>query len=211
MEIINQLSSQIGDKSEASNKIVAQKCIQTPKLLDDIVIGFNSKDKKLVGDCIEVFTMVSDTNPELIISYSAKIIDLLKSKETRIRWEATHSLANISRKIPDTILSILPLFQELIQNDKSIIVRDYSIDAIANLADVNEIYSEKAFELLKYSLELWGERHGKQVFQGFYNVLKFHPNYKNEIETLAEPFINAKKGTVAKAAKKVIKRANEIK
>lgn len=211
MEIINQLSSQIGDKTAESNKNVAKKCIENPKLLDEIITCFDSKDKKLLGDSIEVFTMVSDTNPELILTYSSKIVPLLKSKETRIRWEAVHSLANISSYIPETVLSILPLLQELIQNDKSIIVRDYSIDAIANLAKVDEYYSEKAFELLKQSLEIWGERHGKQALQGLYFVLDFHPNLKNEIINLSEPYLGAKKKTVAKTAKNVIKKANEIK
>jgi len=36
MEILNQLSSRTGDKTEDSNKIVAEKCIANPRLLAEI-------------------------------------------------------------------------------------------------------------------------------------------------------------------------------
>jgi hypothetical protein len=60
MEILNQLSSQKGDKTEDCNKIVAEKCIANPRLLAEIAIGLEDKDKRLQSDCIEVFTLVSE-------------------------------------------------------------------------------------------------------------------------------------------------------
>ena len=47
MEILNQLSSKQGDKTEKSNRIDAEKCIENPDLLKDIATGFLSADKKL--------------------------------------------------------------------------------------------------------------------------------------------------------------------
>ena len=47
MEILNQLSSQKGDKTEIANRLVAEKCIANPRLLAEIAIGLEDRDKKL--------------------------------------------------------------------------------------------------------------------------------------------------------------------
>ena len=62
MEILNQLSSRKGDKTENSNKIVAEKCIANPRLLAEIAGGFVETQcvASLPSDCIEVFTLVSE-------------------------------------------------------------------------------------------------------------------------------------------------------
>ncbi|MDR0232735.1 MAG: hypothetical protein LBI82_11540 [Dysgonamonadaceae bacterium] len=209
MEILNQLSSQKGDKTEDSNKIVAEKCIANPRMLAEIAIGLEDKDKKLQSDCIEVFTMVSEKKPELIVQYADSILPLLSSKETKTRWEAVHTLSYIAEKIPDIIFSILPVLQLLVEKDKSTIVRDYAIDTIANYAKVSAETSEKSYGLLKSALDLWGEKHAKQVFKGFNHVLDNCPDYKVEINLLVQPYLSANKKVVATEVKKIIKRTEK--
>ncbi len=113
MEILNQLSSRVGDKTEKSNKLVAGQCIKDPKLLNNIVMRLPDNNKKLQSDCIEVFTMVSENHPDLIVPFADKIIPLLSSKVTKTRWEAVHTLSFIADKVPEIIFSILPELQEL--------------------------------------------------------------------------------------------------
>ena len=115
MEILNQLSSQKGDKTEDCNKIVAEKCIANSRLLAEIAVGLEDKDKKIQSDCIEVFTLVSEKKPEFTVQYADDIIPLLYSKEAKTRWEAAHTLSYIADKIPDIISHILPLLQSLIE------------------------------------------------------------------------------------------------
>jgi len=69
MEILNQLSSQKGDKTEIANRFVAEKCVANPKFLVEIAIGLEDNDKKLQSDCIEVFTFVSEVQPEFVVPY----------------------------------------------------------------------------------------------------------------------------------------------
>ena len=209
MEILNQLSSQKGDKTEDSNKMVADKCIANPRLLAEIAVGLEDKDKKLQSDCMEVCTLVSEKKPELVVQYAENIVPLLSSKETKTRWEAVHTLSFIAEKIPDVILSILPTLQSFIEKDKSTIVRDYTIDTIANYAKVSVETSDKAYELLKYALELWGEKHAKQVFKGFNYVLDNCSEYKAGINLLVQPYLSASKKIVAAEAKKIIKRTEK--
>ena len=209
MKILNQLSSQKGDKTEDSNKIVAEKCIANPRLLADIAIGLEDKDKKLQSDCMEVFTLVSEKKPELIVQYAENIVPLLYSKQSKIRWEAAHTLSFIAEKIPDVISSILPVFQSLIEKDESTIVRDYAIDTIANYAKINVKTSVEAYKLLKFVLDLWDEKHARQVFRGFNHVLDNISDYKSEISSLVQPYLSANKKIVATEAKKIIKRTEK--
>ncbi len=209
MEILNQLSSQKGDKTEMSNKLVAEKCIANPKALAEIATGLKDKDKKLQSDCIEVFTLVSEVKPELVVPYADNMLPLLYSKETKTRWEAAHTLSFIAAKVPDTIFSVLPTLQSLIEKDKSTIVRDYALDTVANYAKASVKASEKSYEILKFALELWGEKHAKQVFKGFNNVLDNCPDCKAEIHSLAQPYLTANKKIVAAEAKKLVKRTEK--
>jgi len=211
MEILNQLSSQRGDKTEIANRLVAEKCITKPRLLAEIAIGLEDKDKKLQSDCIEVFTMVSEEKPEFIVPYADNTLPLLYSKETKTRWEAVHTLSFIAEKIPDTIFSVLPVLQSLVEKDKSTIVRDYAMDTVANYAKTSAETSEKSYELLKFALELWGEKHAKQVFKGFNYVLNNCSDFKAEINLLVQPYLTANKKIVATEAKKIVKRIENIK
>lgn len=205
MEILNQLSSKQGDTTEKSNRIVAGKCIKNPDLLKDIATGL-SADKKLQSDCIEVFTMVAENHPDLIVPLTDNILPLLSNKETKTRWEAVHTLSFIADKIPEIIFLILPDLQKLIEKDKSTIVRDYTIDTIANYAKVDKDSSAKAFSILKNALVLWDDKHAKQVFKGLNYILDNQPSYKAEIGRIVKPYLDAKKKVVVNEAKKILKR-----
>ena len=209
MEILKQLSSQQGEKTEASNKNVAEKCVANPQLLDEIASGLSSKDKKLQSDCIEVFTLVSERNPDLTVKYAENIIPLLSNKETKTRWEVVHTLSYIADKIPDVISSVLPELQELISKDKSTIVRDYALDTISNYAKTNAENAEKSYEILKSALDLWGEKHAKQVIKGLGNVLDNISMCKSEIHRIVLPYLSSNKKVVATEAKKIVKRTEK--
>jgi len=209
MEILNQLSSQKGDKTEDSNKIVAEKCIANPRLLTEIAVGLEDKDKKLQSDCIEVFTLVAEKKPDFIVQYAENIVPLLSGKKAKTRWEAVHTLSYIAGKIPDIISSILPQLQSLMEKDESMIVRDYAVDTVANYAKISVEASEKSYELLKLTMDLWGEKHARQVFRGFNHVLDNLSDCKAEINSLVQPYLSANKKIVAAEAKKIIKRTEK--
>jgi hypothetical protein len=206
--ILKQLSSASGDKTEKSNRMVAEKCIKQPGLLGYIASGFENKDKKVQSDCIEVFTFVSEIDSLLIVPFAEKIIPLLASKESKSRWEAVHTFSYIADKVPQLIFSILSDFQELIEKDKSTIVRDYAIQTIANYAKTGKEAAEKAFKILKSALDLWEEKHAKLVFIGFGYILDNLPSCKSEVARLAEPYVFAQKKVAAKEASTLLKRIN---
>ncbi len=209
MEILNSLSSRKGNRTEDSNKIVAEQCAADPRLLADISIGLEESDKKLQADCAEVFTMVAEKRPELVAPYAAAILPLLSSKETKTRWEAAHALAYIAEFVPDVVSDALPALRSLIERDKSTIVRDYALDTVAGYAKAGVETSREAYSILKSALAEWGEKHARQVFRGFNNILDHLPGTAVEIRSLTKPYLSAQKKIVAAEAAKIVKRTEK--
>ncbi|PJZ70879.1 hypothetical protein CH373_06335 [Leptospira perolatii] len=208
MDILKQLSSQKGDRTEKSNRSVVDKCLKKHDLLNEISFGLsNDADTKLQADCAEVFAMVSEVNPDLVVPFAKNLLPLLSSKDTKARWETVHALAFISEKIPKIISSILPNLEKLIQTDKSTIVRDHAIDTVSNYSKTGKAASEESFKVLKVALKEWKDKHAKQVFKGFYHIMILQPSYKKEILALVSPYADSSKGVVRKEAEKILKKA----
>jgi len=84
------------------------------------------------------------------------------------------------------------------------------MDTVANYAKVSAETSENSYEILKFALEFWGEKHAKQVFKGFNNVLDNCTEHKAEISSLVQPYLTANKKIVVTEAKKIMKRIEKI-
>jgi hypothetical protein len=204
MSITQQLSSQVGDRTEASNKAVAAQCLEDPAILADIHAGLSSKEANLQGDCAEVMTLVAEKRPELVVPFAADLLALLAHKKTRVRWEAMHALSLIAEHVPASIESNLPLLSELIQTDPSTIVRDHAADAVGHYASVGPKAAEKAYPILRQALSVRDGKHAKQALYGLGNVAHHLPEKRAEIHALAEEFRDHKKGVVRKAAETLL-------
>ena len=203
--IIRKLSSQSGDRTQAANQKVARKCISDPRLLSVIVSHMNSSDQRLVADCSEVMTIVAQEKPDLVIPFIPEILPLIHHTFTKIRWEITHTLFIAARIIPDIISQVLPDLLQIIQKDKSMIVRDYSISTICAYAGTSKHAAEDAYPCLLEALQIWGEKHAARVMEGLLAVSMHKPAYKNEIMYIAEGYTGSLRVTVRKAARKLFR------
>jgi hypothetical protein len=209
MDIISVLASQQKINSNLPNKQAASLCMENPELLKDIAGNLASKDKKLAGDCAEVFTETALLKPELIAEYGELLIPLLSHKETRVRWESMHSLALIAGLKPELILSIIPILNEIIIYDKSVIVRDYAVDAVSAMGGKGRDYAGQALKFLISVLEHTGDRHAGKVLNGLINIYLYLPAMKSDIMKIAGEFKESPKGVVKKAAVKLEKMLNK--
>jgi hypothetical protein len=198
--IVNQLASKMSSRSNEPNKAVAIKCIETPELLEEIAGHLKDSDKKLVADCAEVMTEVALSNPSLIAEFTMDLIPLINSKDNRIKWESIHALSLVAHLVPDLIFSILPELEEIMHRDKSIIVRDYTADAIAGYAGTSPEAADNAYPILKKILILWDGRHAARALEGLINIYKVKPLLKNELGKIADAFLDNPKGVIQKAA-----------
>ncbi len=207
MSILGQLSSQLGDRTESSNGQVVRKCMDDPALLKEIAAGLEEKDAALLGDCLEVFTQVSEQQPAWVAPFAKKVVPFLTHKNTRVRWEAMHCMANISALVPELIQPLLPALTEIIRADKSIIVRDYAVDVVVNYASVDKSAAEQAYPILKEALSVWEGRHAGHALKGLTNVAVQVPALCPELQAIAEGYLDHKRKVIVKAAKGLLKAA----
>lgn len=207
--ILNQLSSQTGDKTEQSNREVVELCLAEPQLLKEIASGMDSKDLKLAGDCTEVMTKVAEKVPELVVKYGRLLLPLIKSKNTRVRWEALHCIWLLVKKDPSLGLVVLPEIREIIEKDNSTITRDNAVEILKQLCSVSAEAAEKAYTLLLFTLEIRKDKHAARVFEGLKNAAAWLPQIKMEITQFAEEYKNHERSSVKKAANSLLKVINQ--
>jgi hypothetical protein len=205
MSILDQLSSRVGDKTEGSDRAVAEQCLSDASLLPQIADGLRSGDRMLAGDCAEVLTIVAEANPALVSPFAGALCALLGHEYTRARWEAVHALALVARRVPETIHSNLPTLASMIRTDKSTIVRDYAVDAIANYASIGPQQAEESYLVLLEAVVLWEGKHAHHALPGLAHVASSHPEHLKEIRRVAEDKLDHPKGVVQKAARKLLR------
>ncbi|MCB8967448.1 MAG: hypothetical protein R3E31_12065 [Chloroflexota bacterium] len=199
--LLNQLSSQTGN-SRANYEVAAQ-CLQDKTLLAGIIEGTVNRDNDIVIDCAEVLTEIAKVQPVWIAPYGHLLPGLLNNKNNRARWEAMHCFALIAEYIPEIIEPMLDKLMEIVEKDKSVIVRDYAVDTVGNYSKTSETAAEKAYPILERSAQVWEGRHAKQALEGLGNVAAILPGKKREVQRIAEENLEHKKGVVRKIAKKL--------
>ena len=205
MDIINQLSSKQNDRSSFSNKEVARLCIENTHLINEIAQLLDSPDQGLQTDSAEVFSIISETNPILVSCYGDKIVNQFFISSKKARWELAHCLSLVATQIPTLIQNNLDKFEQAILEDKSVIVRDYLTDTIANFAVSSSEAAKKSLKILLKIENAWEEKHAKQVLKGLQNVCKLIPDKHSTIISIATKYLNAKKTVTQKEAKKLAK------
>ncbi len=204
MDILAQLSSQTGDRSEGANRKVVAQCLENQDLINEIVQGLHCKDAALVGDCAEVLTLVAATHPQWVAPYAGALVESLAHRVTRIRWEAMHALALVAEFAPETIVGQLQTLAAIIRMDSSIIVRDYAVDVIGNFASIGAPPAEQAYPLLMEALTVWEGRHAGHALSGLVNVAKNLPSRQAELGVIARKYMQDRRGVIRKAAKALL-------
>jgi len=200
MSLIEQLSSQTGDRSEQSNRGVAQQCLDDPGCLAEIAGGLASADPGLAGDCAEVMTMVAAKRPEYIVPFIEPLAVLLDHPKTRLRWEAAHAVALTAGQAVPFVQAILPKLHVIIRSDLSTIVRDYAVDAVGGYAGVGPSAAQEANPILRESLAIWAGKHARQALEGLGKTAASTPILREEIRALVQPYLEHPRSSVRRAA-----------
>jgi hypothetical protein len=210
MSIIYQLSSQQKDRSEKGNRIVAAKVMDSPELIHAIFACFDDKDNALLGDCVEVCTMIAENDPALIAPFADKVIQLLDHKNTRVRWEAMHATALITCYVPEIVGKHWKQLAIMFSKDKSVIVRDYIVVCAGNLATCDQKYAEKVYPFLLNALSTYQTHHAKLALEGLAKGFPHLITKKEEITEVADLFLQHPKPTIRKAAQQLKKRLSDF-
>ena len=207
MSILDKLSSQVGDRTEAANKQVAARVLKESALLTEIERGLLSPDAKLAGDCAEVMTMVAEEQPDLVAPYADALIARLSHKNTRVRWEAMHCVAEIAARVPDKIAPILQTLNETIALDKSVIVRDHAIRALGAYGSTSPVAARRVWHHLRAALVVWDGKHAGKALAAMQKLVDADATLKPEAQKIARRFVEHKSASVRMAAKRLLKEA----
>ncbi|WP_127584454.1 hypothetical protein [Paenibacillus koleovorans] len=208
MSLVSQLSSRTGDRTEESNRLVAQACLAEPALLEELAEALTGKDAALLGDCAEVFTKVAEAKPELSLPYFERLVPLLAHKTTRVRWEAMHAIALLAEHAPtERMLALVPQLAGLLCADGSTIVRDYAVDALGGMAKAGEASAQAAYPVLVEALSVWDGKHLGRALTALSRVVVSAPGMAIEALQYGYDYADHSKGVVKKAAKALIKAA----
>jgi hypothetical protein len=205
MSILNDLSSQKGDRTAKSNLAVAARCLKKPSLMQEITgaltNALTAKNAALLGDCAEVFTEVAKEKPGLVAPYAGTLVALIVHPTARVRWEAMHALALTASAAPRTVAPLLPRLREIIKSDTSVIVRDYAVDAVGSYAGTGSAAAKAAFPILVEALAAWEGKQAGHALKGLLEVARVTPGRAPELRAIAERFLEGGTGATRKTAK----------
>ena len=204
MSVLNRLSSQVGDRTEESNRRVAQEALEQPSVLTEIAQGLSADDARLVGDCAEVLTKVAERKPELVVPYVDEIISLLLASNTRVRWEAMHAVALVTRLVPERIGPIIGELAAKIRGDTSVIVRDGAVYALGEYGSTGREAAQTVFSILTEALTAWEGRQAGKALEALGNVVTADPSLASQAASLAKPYLTHKSPKVRRLAKKLM-------
>lgn len=204
MSVLSRLSSQVGDRTEESNRRVAREALEQPSVLAEIAKGLSTDDPRLVGDCAEVMTMVAEQRPELVMPYVEEIVALLSSGKTRVRWEVMHAIALVARLVPERIAPMIGELGAKIKGDRSVIVRDWAVYALGEYGSTSKEAAQSAFSILAEALTAWEGKQSGKALEALGKVVASDASQGQQAASLAEPYLTHKSSTVRRVAKKLI-------
>ena len=205
--LLSQLSSQVGDRTQAATLKVADRCLEKPALLAEVATGLAGDDASVAGDCAEVFTQVAMRRPETVAPYAATLAAQLGHKTSKVRWEAMHALALVAATPPAdrTIGGLLPSLARLIQEDKSVIVRDYATTALATYASNGPSQARAAHPYFLQALEAWDTKHAARALAGLTHAAIHVPALHPSLLPIAHTYADHGKTTIRTAAKSLLR------
>jgi type IV secretory pathway VirJ component len=207
MPITDQLASARGERGQEANCAVAEQCLERPELLSEIVEGLSSRDARLAGDCAEVMTKVAEGAPDLAAPYASQLAALLAHKNGRVRWEVMHAFALVAGLVPDLTAERLEWLRGLIRDDKSVIVRDYAVDAVAAYAATGATAAKASLPVLQAALEAWDGKYAARALAGLARAAQADPSLAAAVRASAEPFTDHARPGVRKAARATLRAA----
>jgi hypothetical protein len=148
MNVINKLSSSLGQKGNDANIALAKKIAETENSdeIIELVGNLKNKDKKIQADCIKTLYEIAYIKPDLIASYYSEFLGLLSNKNNRLVWGGMIALMTITDLKSKELFTSLDLISDTV-NQGSTITIDSGVVIYAKLNKYSE-YQDKVENLL---------------------------------------------------------------
>jgi hypothetical protein len=148
MNVINKLSSSLGQKGNDANIALAKEIVETENSdeIKELVENLKNKDKKIQADCIKTLYEIAYIKPDLIASYYSEFLGLISNKNNRLVWGGMIALMTITDLKSKELFTSLDLISDTV-NQGSTITIDSGVEIYAKLNKYSE-YQDKVENLL---------------------------------------------------------------
>ncbi len=90
--VLQQVGQKLSDKES-----IAQRVIQRPALLTEVVQGLDSDTARIKFGCAKVLRLISEQRPDLLYPHFDYFVRLLDSPNRILQWEAAFVLSHLAR------------------------------------------------------------------------------------------------------------------
>ena len=141
MDILNSLSSAIGQKGNEANIALAREIALTEnqEAIKSLVDNLKNKNNRIQGDVIKTLYEIAYIKPELIADYHSDFLALLTNKNNRLVWGGMIALLTITDLKHTEIFASLDLIIDTIKKG-SVITIDCGVDILAKLNKHQEYF-----------------------------------------------------------------------
>ncbi len=91
----SELEQERGEK-DADISHIAERVIDDPTLLNDVLSGLSAKKPRIKYGCEKVLRRISEKNPVMLYPWFEYLAGLLESENNFLRWGAINTLANLA-------------------------------------------------------------------------------------------------------------------
>ena len=182
---------------------LAEKVLENPELLDEVINGLSSEEKRIRGGCAEIISLISEKIPERVLPYIDTILEGLDSGSPIRRWEAICTLGNLSQiERSGRISAQISRIAENLSTE-SVVLRLHTVRALGKIGRNNPSTSKEVFDLLIGSAKYFKEKDVGFVAEAL-TYLSGYPDLHPAMMEFAQSLLKSKNRTVLSKAKKLI-------
>ena len=201
--VLDDLSSQRGERDQAANRALVERCLATPGLIEQVAAGLGQASAAIIPDCAGVLTTVAKSRPDLVAPHAERLVPLLHHKTSKVRWQAMQALAQVAGHRPELIAPLLPCLMATVEADASIIARDKATDAIAAYAGTSPSAAHEATPYLVKILSIANGRFASRALHGLRLAVISAPDLADQVAPIADKYLDHHRGVARTAAKRL--------
>lgn len=203
--VLEDLSSQRGQRDQSANRALAARCLASPELIEQVMTGLGQADPAIIADSAGALATVAEARPDLVAPHADRLIPLLDHATSKVRWQAMQALALVAGHRPDLIGPLLPRLMATVEADSSVIARDKAVDAIATYAGTSPAAAHEAIPYLSAILPIANGRFASRALRGLRLAVIAAPNLTDRLAPVASQHLDHHRGVARAEAKRLLR------
>lgn len=146
MNIVNHLSSSLGERTQLANQTLAQEIVrsQNHDALDQLIKLLSTDQKTdILADTLKVLEVIGELDSQFASRGFDQILIFLNHKSNKIQWRAMSALSTIAAHHIEKLYNILPQILEIMHSG-TVVTRDHGVKILLTLYSQKNLQNEIA-------------------------------------------------------------------